>query len=408
MSQPNTANDQENNFKQPITVLNIPNYQPNYATKMESPRKEEAIIIEANENLNLLDYASTVSKITNQPIKFIGKISRNRIRMFLPTEQEANQFTSKHPVIEIKGFKLKTRPYINSAKKLYISGACPSIPNDYLTKCLEILNIQLIAPMQHIKAFHTEENNLSNTHLDKRFILCKPSLENSIPSSVIILYDDIEHMIYLEIENNLCRKCKLMGHSASKCPNIITTTDIQNRLQKATTDSKAPETQTIDIPNNSQTHNENVSKETTGTEEEATNELNGNANNYRDPGSYVTMCYEETEDHGQEHLPPSQIPEKQKGTGIVYTNIEGKSNPNQDKDAAINTEKVNPNLHSTPPEKQTINDTWITPTRKLTRNQKNLTIKTDNLNPPKEKIQSPKRKLDEKLKTEQSFKLPKK
>lgn len=414
----NNENDQPNNLKQPIPVINIPDYQPNYATKMNSPRKEEAIIIEAQENLNLLDYATTVSQLTNQQIKFIGKLSRNRIRMFLSSEQAAINFTTKHPAIEIKGYRLKTRPYINSAKKLYISGACPSIPNEYLTQCLETMDIQVIAPMQHIKAFNTDDDHLINTHLDKRFILFKPNHEKTIPNSVIILYDDIEHMVYLEIENNLCRKCKLSGHSAAKCPNIITTTDLQNRLQIAASEGNPRET-IKNTANGNLLNNltkENITSHETinttplmETEEQTTSEQNDISQKYRDPASYVTICYEDPpEDEIQPHITPVQTPKiNQKGTDNKSTELGKDNKSKQEKEAKLGQETGNGNINTSPIEKKTINETWITPGKKLTRNVKNLTIKTDNLNPPKEKTHSPKRKLEEKSKSDQTSKLPK-
>lgn len=213
----------------PTPIINIQDYQPSMASTLACPKKEDAIIIEAHDNLTLLDYAAAVTKLTTKDaIKFISKISRGRIKIFLPTAKEAETFIEKNPSLEIKNITLKTRLFINPNKRLFISGACPTIPNDYIQKCLESIGIACIGTPQHMKAFNYEE--FAHILLEKRFCFYKPS-DVSIPSKIIITYEDIEHLVYLEEENNNCRICKKSGHSANRCPNATQHPSVNLRIE---------------------------------------------------------------------------------------------------------------------------------------------------------------------------------
>lgn len=356
-------------------VIDIPNYTPNFANTISIPKKEDAIIIEAHETINLQDYASAVTQLTSkEAVKFITKMSRGRIKIFLPSAKHAETFIETNPTIKINNILLKTRLYINPNKRIFISGACPTIPNDYILKCIESMGFNCTSAPQHMKAFNNEE--LSHILLEKRVATIKPS-ETPIPPKIIIRYDNMEHLIFLEEENNNCRICKKSGHTASRCPNsthnqsanirieAIRNTTIQENMEEELT------TNTSQMQNITCQQSENQLKQ----QEDKTpipsplfKEPTDNEPSKEAPKNYAVICYEDDENtiKNTEEISNS-IPITSQNTPILNSNV---ANDNNDK--------------------------WTPVTQRTTRNMKNLTISTENLKAPKEKLVSPKRKMEDK------------
>uniref|UniRef100_A0A8D9BCG5 CCHC-type domain-containing protein n=1 Tax=Cacopsylla melanoneura TaxID=428564 RepID=A0A8D9BCG5_9HEMI len=385
--QPNPNPNQKPNLK----TIQIQNYKPNYADKINTPIKEQAIIIQAGENLTQADYTLRVIEITgdSKVITHAAKISRNRIRIFFKSQEIAEDFVMNNPSINIKGVDLPTRMYVTTDKRLYISGACPSIPNDYINQCLKQIGINTTSTIQHMKAFHNVEN-LNHILSDKRSTTYKPEPDTELPHTILIKYEETEYLIYLETDN--CRKCRKPGHTTANCPEILmndtNTTEIQQEMEVHAED---PALKTQQQATNAETIQPNQETlEPTQLHEQL--KQNGPQIDHQ---AYVTRCYEDN------------LEALTANSNSITTSGEHEEEEIKDKPA---TQHENQKLGHVENMPMTKNETQHTSTKEKskdkpsenksetqhqqtsTKNKNKLTINTSNLNLSKETIISPKRK----------------
>lgn len=241
----NTSNEMQNKMLPKNAV-------PSFANILKSQTREEAIILNAVDDLEFFDYIEAIGEIV-QPENIVdaSKISNERICIYLKTKTLANQLIARHPTIKIKNQNVTIRKLINPEKKLIISGVQPIISKIDLQYKLEslkiriasqITDIRIVAPnpkYQHIKSF-------------KKLVYIEPDDEVNVPSSTTIEAEGENYRIFFHIDDNKCYKCKKLGHAAAYCPSdtqIITVTE-QNAQNARPINSinESPSTSQIELP----------------------------------------------------------------------------------------------------------------------------------------------------------------
>ena len=190
-----------------------PTQVQSYASAMR-PKREQAIIIEANDNLTNDDYIDgleTITAVSN--IVSISKISGGRICVFLNNKALVEKISGS--TIRIKSYELQVRPLIESNKRLVLSNIQTHIPNEILSEALISHGIIPATPIQNIRASLSKPGR-SHIQSHRRQVYIKET-NTPIPDSFKITYEDTVYWIYIT-DSTLCFSCKQAGHIAKLCP----------------------------------------------------------------------------------------------------------------------------------------------------------------------------------------------
>lgn len=176
------------------------------------PKKDQAIIIDVIDNTQLKDYSQALAKvISSVQIRFISRISGNRVCAYVATKKLADELVEKHKVIHIQGQSLPIRPLITRNKRIIISNVCPAIPHYVLDDKLKELKIKLTSPMTFLRA-GLAEPGFNYILSFRRQIYIAP--DDIIPDSLQINFEDTNYWIYLTADTMSCFLCKQQGHIA--------------------------------------------------------------------------------------------------------------------------------------------------------------------------------------------------
>ena len=120
---------------------NIPNRPPakqSYVAatvRDQFPTKDQAIVIESVPYDPIDQCTQEIGKlVTPASIRFVSRISGNRICMYLDSKQTVEDLTNKHTSIIINDNLLELRPLLTKSKRLILSNVCPVIPH-YPYRC---------------------------------------------------------------------------------------------------------------------------------------------------------------------------------------------------------------------------------------------------------------------------------
>lgn len=117
-----------------------------------SPKKEQAIILHAINEIHTNDYIIQIGKLINpKNIIFASRISNERICIYLSSKAHVEQLISKHPNITIGNQQIEIRRLINPSKRLIISNICPTIPNKTIEEKLVQIGFKLVSPINFMK-----------------------------------------------------------------------------------------------------------------------------------------------------------------------------------------------------------------------------------------------------------------
>ncbi|RZB40853.1 NESP55 domain containing protein [Asbolus verrucosus] len=191
---------------------------PTRTTINQFPKKDQTIILTANENLNNRDYATKIANLIGgaQHILFLSKISLNRVCIYLSSPQLVENLTAQYNKIEIGGLEIGLRRLITPSQRIILSNVCPTIPHDVLTNTLKGLGLKLLSHMTFLRA-GIPGDEFAHILSFRRQIFIQPLQGKELPSSIVIKYDDTNYRIFLT-DDLTCFHCKFQGHIAANCP----------------------------------------------------------------------------------------------------------------------------------------------------------------------------------------------
>lgn len=213
----NTMSSQQNQQSQRTTVSRNTNYA-NVTSKDSFPKREQAIIIESLENVNIEVYLDALSTIV-QPtaIRFISRIAQNRICVYLESIRLADELVERKCKLTINNQQLPIRSLIVKNKRIVLSNVCPSIPHYIVEQELRKMGIEPMSPITYLR---TGTSNTKYTHIlsFRRQVYVSPADEKKLPDRFQINYEDINYWIYPTCDSLKCFLCKDLGHLARNCP----------------------------------------------------------------------------------------------------------------------------------------------------------------------------------------------
>ena len=181
-----------------------------------SPTKDQAIIIHAIDDTSLQDYALAIGKLIGpKSIRYISKISNNRICAYLDKKEIVLHLTNLRKRITVNNNTLNLRPTLTPAQRIIFKRN-----NVKLCSRITTLKAGMADPeYAHILSFRRQ------AYIDSDDI-------GKIPSTFLITFEDTSYRIFTSIDSLFCFRCKQEGHLAKNCPltqnSNITDTTIPN------------------------------------------------------------------------------------------------------------------------------------------------------------------------------------
>lgn len=211
------------------------------AQQIHFPRKEQAIVTDAIDGLQIKDYVVAIGRLVGpENIRFASRISQGRVCLYLSTQDLARRIVDANTKINIKSHVLTIRSLISNTKRIIISNVCPIIPHVMIEAKFREFNVTPVSPITFIKA-GINEAEYSHIMSFRRQMYVKPEDVNKLPSSFQIRYEGTAYWIYVSSDKLACFLCKEEGHLAKHCVNN----------EPEVTDTQSQENQTVNEPDNS-------------------------------------------------------------------------------------------------------------------------------------------------------------
>ena len=88
------------------------------------PTKEQAIVLDAIEEVSIEDYCIAIGSIV-QPknVKYISRISQKRVCIYLSTQELAEKLVSENTKVKIRNYELTIRPLFSKVKRILLSNS---------------------------------------------------------------------------------------------------------------------------------------------------------------------------------------------------------------------------------------------------------------------------------------------
>lgn len=164
-TQPNTSTQHSINIKNAAVHQNrsFTNAikKPDYSDDDNiTPKKEQGIIIESAEGINLKQYMEHIGKII-QPENIINasRLSRDKICMYLASKKFVNDITDNYDNICIDGQNLNIRPLIIKSTKFYLTKVDPRIPSSIIHDEISNLNINITSKIKRERKLVPKKTN---------------------------------------------------------------------------------------------------------------------------------------------------------------------------------------------------------------------------------------------------------
>ena len=134
----------------------------NYAKAAQNvtfPKRDQAIVSDGKDGISIGDYVEAIGKIVNPAnIRFISRISNNRICTFLSSKPLVDEIKGKHPTIKINSIVLKIKPLISRMKRIILSNVSPIIPHTVISDVLHKLGLKSFSAISFLRAGVSEQD----------------------------------------------------------------------------------------------------------------------------------------------------------------------------------------------------------------------------------------------------------
>ncbi|KAH0555268.1 hypothetical protein KQX54_016621 [Cotesia glomerata] len=196
----------------------------NVTKSQQFPTKEQAIVIDVTPEAQIEDYVVSLAALVKpESIKFVSRISNNRVCIYLANKQIVQDLVKNHPKIKVNNSIVHIRPLITKNIRVVLSNVCPIIPHDVIEQEFTKLGIKLSSEITFLKVYIT------------------PQDKEKLPETIKIIFEETTYFIYLSTDSISCFICKKEGHLAKNCPTENPTTHQENEP----TQTQAHETEEI-------------------------------------------------------------------------------------------------------------------------------------------------------------------
>lgn len=203
----------------------------NAASTEYFPTKEQAIIIDAIPGSQLNEYALAIAeKIPADRIRFISKISNNRVCVYLASKAIADDLTDNHKSIIVQGRQLQIRPLITKNQRIILSNVPPIIPHTVIENLLKAKNVHPTSQFTFLRA-GMREPQISHLLSFRRQVYVSPDDVQKLPESLLVTFDETRYTIYIATDSPGCFICKQEGHLAKNCPTSNSREDRNTEVQ---------------------------------------------------------------------------------------------------------------------------------------------------------------------------------
>lgn len=240
----NTPNPQENSNTQNESNIQSKGYSAavsnrtsysNVAKTVKFPKKDQAIVFPSKEEFQAKEYVIALGEtIGPEHILYAGRMSNNRVCIYLTSKEKVESFITVHGGINIRDEFITARKLIAPAKRLILSNVQPCIPHYVIEDALKSNGLKLVSSMSFI-GFGIPDDRYRHIGSHRRQIYVAEDDSAIFPSSLVITFEGEEYRIFISDDKIICFKCKSEGHVAAKCDKII-----EKRPTEEQTSSKRP------------------------------------------------------------------------------------------------------------------------------------------------------------------------
>ncbi|KAG8238103.1 hypothetical protein J437_LFUL012210 [Ladona fulva] len=222
----------------------------------------------SKKNTQLKDYVYGVGALLGRGkgIKHASRVAKERICIYLKSEQVVEMFMAMHGGISIQDEFIPARIFQSKVEILLISNVPPEVRNEDLIDLLQQA-VTVVSPISKIPM-----------GAEKRVYVMRRD-EIVLPDSMIIKLDKTHHRIFLELDKLKYFKCEQAGYLVKNCP---------KRVEEQTEKSLIAQAQLTATPPSSQSTADRHNK---GFAEKASNAMtenqDGNAGKLFDPSFSV-------------------------------------------------------------------------------------------------------------------------
>ncbi|KAG5872678.1 hypothetical protein JTB14_011977 [Gonioctena quinquepunctata] len=160
------------------------------APKPSFPKKDQAIVMHADDNVKLFDYIKGIGDIVGpKHISFASRISNNRICIYLANPNLVDDLLKSHPSVTINNNVINIRRLVSPTKQIIISNIPPYISHDLAENAIKNLGLQLTSPVSFLRAGIPGDEYSHILSFRRQVYVLPPSDDFELQTSFIIPFD---------------------------------------------------------------------------------------------------------------------------------------------------------------------------------------------------------------------------
>lgn len=199
--------------------------------KKTYPKKDQAIVMNADDSLKLADYVHCIARIVgSKSITFASRISNGRICLYLASKEIVDTLLASYTTVEINNVEVGIRRLIAPAKRIVLSNVPPFIPDEDIENSLKALGLALVSPVTFLRANipGIEGDDCAHILSFRRQVFVALPTTNILETqtSFVLSCEDTQYRIFLSCDDMLCFLCRQRGHVANSCPGAVITSPI--------------------------------------------------------------------------------------------------------------------------------------------------------------------------------------